>query len=281
MRKIGSGRHGLLLAALCAALAAGGVAQRAAAAEPQAKRVAKQRSWDLGEFTTIRLAPKESGAPDNGHPVVLNAEGLRAQLGAVQVVAGGKTESLFGADELQELVRPLVDALSVAGPSEDVLLLSTSRRDAGLLGTPYGITARLFVQGQALNLVVRDARLDFVNAYRGTKMLPTFVYGSRTAAGADTIRSVAASSRRSDWLVFPLNAPVPALAPVTPATLLPAAPARAEQPAGAAPAPARTPDAGFYDAQAERLRGLKRLRDQGLISEEEYQQKRREILQTL
>jgi hypothetical protein len=289
MRKTGRGRQGLGLAVLCMSLAAGFAAspQAATAAEPAAKRPAKARSWEIGEFTTVRLAPKESGAPDNEHPVVLSAEGLRAQLAAVQAVVKGRPEALFGADELQQIVRPLTEALAAAGPGEDVLLLSTSRRDAGFLGTPYGITARLFVQGQALHFIVHDVRLDFFNAYRGTKVLPTFVYGSRVAAGADTIRSGGATSRRPDWLVFPLNAPVPALAPAAPATLLPApaAAARTAPPAVAAPAPAPAPAAapnpGFYDAQAERLRGLKRLRDQGLISEEEYQQKRREILQTL
>lgn len=288
MRKTGRGRQGLGLAVLYMSLVAGFAASplAATAAEPAAKRPAKARSWEVSEFTTVRLAPKESGAPDNDHPVGLSAEGLRAQLAAVQVVVKGKPEALFGPDELQELLRPLTEALAVAGPGEDVLLLSTSRRDAGFLGTPYGITARLFVQGQSLHFIVHDARLDFFNAYRGTKVLPTFVYGSRATAGADTIRSASATSRRPDWLAFPLNAPVPTLAPVAPATLLPApAPAaRAVPPPAAAtpaPAPAAAPNPGFYDAQAERLRGLKRLRDQGLITEEEYQQKRREILQTL
>lgn len=278
MRKTGRGRQGLVTA-LCAVLAVGFALPLVAGAAEPAGKAAKARSWEIGEFTAIRLAPKESGAPDNDQPVVLSAEGLRAQLAAVQAVVRGKQEALFGADELQELVRPLTEALSVAGPGEDVLLLSTSRRDAGVLGAPYGITARLFIQGQALNLVVRDTRLDFFNAYRGTKVPPTFVYGSRAVAGTDTIRSAGASSRRADWLVFPLNAPAPTLVPAAPPALLPASPARAEQPPAAAPA--RVPEAGFYDAQAERLRGLRRLRDQGLISEEEYQQKRREILQTL
>lgn len=270
MRKTGRGRQGLGVAALCVALAAGFASPLVAGAAEPARKSTKARSWEIGEFTAIRLAPKESGAPDNDQPVALNAEGLRAQLGAVQAVVRGRPEALFGADELQELVCPLAEALSVAGPGEDVLLLSTSRRDAGVLGTPYGITARLFVQGQVLNLVVHDARLDFFNVYRGTKVLPTFVYGSRAAAGADTIRSAGTSSRRADWLVFPLGAPAPTLVPAVPPALRPAA-----------AAPARVPEAGFYDAQAERLRGLKRLRDQGLISEDEYQQKRREILQAL
>ncbi|MFN3295254.1 SHOCT domain-containing protein, partial [Caldimonas sp.] len=58
-----------------------------------------------------------------------------------------------------------------------------------------------------------------------------------------------------------------------------AVPAVAPGPAAAA-APARR-DERFYEEQEQRLRGLQRLRDQGLITDEEFQRKRREILQLL
>jgi hypothetical protein len=52
--------------------------------------------------------------------------------------------------------------------------------------------------------------------------------------------------------------------------------------AAAAPAvPAPPRDAAFFEEQEARLRTLKRLRDSGLISEDEYQQKKREVLSTL
>jgi hypothetical protein len=61
--------------------------------------------------------------------------------------------------------------------------------------------------------------------------------------------------------------------------LPPAAPA----PVQTAPAPAPAPRAAPASADEieQRLLTLKRLRERGLISEEEYQQKRREILQAL
>jgi hypothetical protein len=46
-------------------------------------------------------------------------------------------------------------------------------------------------------------------------------------------------------------------------------------------APAKARDAAFYEEQEYRLRTLKRLRDSGLISEDEYQKKRTEILDKL
>jgi hypothetical protein len=47
------------------------------------------------------------------------------------------------------------------------------------------------------------------------------------------------------------------------------------------PTPQRPRDAAFFEEQENRLRALKRLRDNGLISEEEYQAKRREVLDQL
>jgi hypothetical protein len=44
----------------------------------------------------------------------------------------------------------------------------------------------------------------------------------------------------------------------------------------APPRPARDP--AFYEQQEQRLRALKHLRDEGLVSEDEYQKKRQAIL---
>jgi hypothetical protein len=73
--------------------------------------------------------------------------------------------------------------------------------------------------------------------------------------------------------VPPAPAPMP-----TPAAAPAAAAATPVQPAAA---PGRARDPAFYDEQEQRLRTLKRLRDNNLISEDEYQQKRREVLQQL
>ncbi|HJV80425.1 hypothetical protein [Noviherbaspirillum sp.] len=67
--------------------------------------------------------------------------------------------------------------------------------------------------------------------------------------------------RRKDWLIFPLAA---AAAPESRApALAPQAVERGER---------------YYLAQEARLKGLKRLREQNLIDEQEYQAKRSEIL---
>jgi hypothetical protein len=72
-------------------------------------------------------------------------------------------------------------------------------------------------------------------------------------------------------------------APAAAATAAPAAAGTAAAPKAAAPStPARTArDAAFYEEQELRLRSLQRLRERGLLTEEEYQRKRREIIDAL
>ena len=254
-----------------------------------------QREWRLDEFTTARLVAKEVGAPANQHPAAVDAAALRTRLAAIETTTrAGRTEPLFDDDELGALVPVLVRALSLATPNDDLLLLSTARR-GGTVVVPMGLTARLFVQGDALQLLVHDARLDFIEAFRTTHVMPRFEYGSRSKKGSNELRSAAASSKRADWLAVPLAslgaaavpatpapAPAAAAAPIRPVAAGPVAapaPAAAALPAPTAPVPG---SAAAIGAEVEQhLITLKRLRDKGLISEDEYQQKRREILQRL
>ena len=317
------------LALLCACL--GGAAVHAGAADwkdwffgktaTDAPVNPEKKVWQIGEFTSVQRVPREAGSAPNQHPALVQIEGLRQALGAMRLDVGGKPEPLFGNDELTELVEPLRQALSVAGPGDDLLLLSTDRRGQGFLAPQLGLTARLFVQGDQLNLIVRDARLDFVSIYLGTNrnVLQTFTYGSRTMVGSAKLQSVSGSSKRADWMLIPMGAAavtatapvaapapgaVPLLAPVAGAAAVTAAspsaapaiaPVMAPAPVSAAPVaaaatlgaaatvatPQRGRDAGYMEEQELRLKTLKRLRDSGLISEDEYLQKRREVLQAL
>jgi hypothetical protein len=239
-----------------------------------------RRTWTIHEFTTIRLVPRESGSAPNQHPAVIDAEVLRQQLARVRFdVRADVTEALFDTTELAELVEPLAQALASAAPEDDLLLLSSSRRGGGIFVQPMGVTARLFVQGGSLQVIVNDARYEFKNNYSGSRVPPTFTYGSRNRTAGVALRSASAKAQRADWLALPL---VATAAPAPAATVLPAAAAPAvPAPAAAAAPPLRPRDPGFADEVEQRLTTLKRLRERGLITEEEYQQKRKEILQQL
>ena len=245
---------------------------------------AGQRLWRLHEFTTVALVAREAGAAANRQPVQLPPESLRQQLAGVQFIGRSQApQPLFAADELAELVGPLAQALERAGPGDDVLLLSASRREGGVLAAPTAVTARLFVQGEQLQLIVHDARFEFYDTYRGTNVAPRFSFGSRSAAGPALIRSVGAANVRADWLALALPAAAALATPTAPAapTALPALPAPAATPGIAAPLQRGPLDAAGAQEIERRLETLKRLRDKGLITEDEYQQKRWEILQLL
>lgn len=255
-----------------------------ALAAPVATAESRRTQWKLADFTWVKLVPAEPGAPANAHPAPLGAEALAASLGAVQATLDGAPTALFAKDELKPLSKALSEALAVAQPGEDLILLSTHKRGGGFFEMGQGLTARLFVREGALNLIVHDVRLAFMDRFAAEGTLPTFVYGSRTAAAPQThLQAPGATPRRADWLALPLapaqpsvQTPATAPAPLAPAaaSTAPAAPAAKTE-----PQPAR--DAAFYAAQTERLKALKKLREENLISEAEYQEKREAILKTL
>ncbi len=250
-------------------------------AQTEAARAgAGQRLWRIKEFTTVALVPREAGAAENqalaARPVALTPEALRQQLALVQSVGRAGAQPLFSADELADFSGPLLQALRLAGPADDVLLLSTARRDTGILVAPTAVTARLFVLGDALHLVVHDARFDFYDTFRGTQIAPRFSFGTRASAGEAKIQSVGATSRRADWLALPLDAAPPSAAAAPAPTAAPSA-----APSAAPQAERKALDAAGADDIERRLETLKRLREKGLISEDEYQQKRKEILRAL
>ncbi|WP_243317633.1 SHOCT domain-containing protein [Geothrix paludis] len=237
--------------------------------------------WKLANFTWVSRVPAEAGAVANGHPAQVSQAVLQKALGAVVAQVDGADTPLFEPKEAAALAKALEEALAAARPSEDLVLLSTQRRGGHFMDPALAVTARLFVKAGALNLIVHDARLDFMDRYSADRTLPTFAYGSRTAGTAVSLKAEGATNLRSDWLALPL-------APVAPAaTTLAPTPASALAPGSAASAPQATasaaakPDQDFYDLQYQRLKALKRLRDENLISEVEYQEKRQAILKTL
>lgn len=236
---------------------------------------ADQTRWQLANFSWVKRVPAEAGAAPNAQPAAVRPEALQSLLGAVQVMVDDRPEPLFAPEELKGLVKALSEALALARPGEDLLLLSTAKRQGGFMETALGLTARLFVAEGALNLLVHDARLDFLGRYAAEHRLPDFAYGSRAQAGGTRLQVPGARAVRADWLALPL----PAAPAATPAAPVPA-PAAVAAPAPVAPAPAPR-DEAFYEAQALRLKALKKLRDEGLLSEAEYQQKREAILRTL
>jgi hypothetical protein len=188
---------------------------------------------------------------------------------------------LFSRDELEELAPPLAEALSQAKPDQDLLLVGSARREGGALSLPQTLTARLFAREGALQLIVRQARADLLSQFRSTRLTPRIEFGSRHSDSGVRLQARAGGLARGDWVRLPLtdrasaadmagaNTPGTTTTPATPKPPTPTAPARP------------TRDEAFYAAQGQRLSGLLQLREQKLLSEEEFQRKRQEIIDGL
>ncbi len=234
----------------------------------QAAPSAGRRRWEIATFTWIERAPAEKGAAPNSQPLVADPALVAKALGSVQCHAGAQAEPLFAADEAADLGRIMAQALAVAGPGEDLQLVSTAKRGSGAFKSSLAVTARAFVQDGRLNLIVHDVRLDLVQEFLIFNKVPDYQFGSRAAAGPAVLTAAGAEARRADWVVLPLGQAA-AATPDTPA----AAPAPAGPPPPAEPPP---PSANLL----ERLRVLKQARELNLITEEEYTQKRQELLKS-
>lgn len=239
--------------------------------------------YRIGEASGLQIVPREAGAPPNEHPVQLDPAIVKQQLLLVVLEDGrdgkGKVEPLFGEQEAADISVELVKALATATATQDVLLFSSSRRDQVVLMPPTGLSARFFVEKGRLNVIVAQPRVEYFGQWRvNPSIKPTLVFGSRTAASKTPLQGPPGVIVRNDWAALPLVASV--TAPVAAPAARPAV-APAVVPPAAAPALAPAPAAAPSTDPEQRLRTLKRLRDNNLISEEEFQQKKTEILKTL
>lgn len=256
--------------------------------------------WD-GRDGYVRIETRESGAPLNQHPVSIEPASLRELLTRVQLPAA-HNEPVFNVAELDEIVPPLAQALARVLPEQDISIAVSGRFALGGLVPRAVTTARVFYADGRMNLIFGLVREDWENKFRGTGYLIPFEPGKRASMVTPQVKLAAVGGavvRRPDWVQLDPAAPPPMAAPSaapTPAVVIPAqppapAPAAAVPVAPAASGPASQPAApatpvptdgdALYRQTSERLKALQKLRDSGAITEEEYQQKRREILKGL
>jgi len=213
----------------------------------------------------VRLQAAESDAK-NAQPVSVSAERLRLLLASVKVKDGhGEVVLLFADAEVERLAEPLSKALRLADVRQDIVFFSSERRGEGLFAPRLGIAGRIFHADDAIQIIFGAARLDFADQLRATNVMPPFSFGGRAApsevdVGAERAAHPAGGARR-DWLVWHT----------------------AEEPqAGSSSEEGQaSKDDRFSQQQEQRLRLLQRLREQGLITDQEYQEKKREILRGL
>lgn len=240
----------------------------------------------------VRLEPIEPGAPPNSHPAVIAANQLTRLLADLQVTGGASVGKapVFLPQELETIVPPLVSALARAEPNQDVTFAVTAPRGfAGRFASKTLTTGRVFVSGDSLNLIfgVIQQPLDPEPAGYYSARHP-IVPGTRSRRIDFAARIEPGSGRfyerRPDWLVFD-GAAKPATS--TPSAPPPASAVPTTPPAsGAEPKPGgEAPSTPSVDSKAQeienKLRVLDALRKRGAITEQEYQERRRAVLEQL
>ncbi len=224
----------------------------------------------------VRLVPIEPGAPPNAHPFAISASQLRQLLAGVEVrgATSIRKAPVFTKEELETIVPPLASALAKAGPNQDVTFAVTGHRGIFGRASPKTVTTgRLFASGDSLHLIfgLMQERVDS-GTLGYTVLSPTLTPGARSRRIGDSIWKIEPGpgrfrEQRGDWLVFDRSA-------MPPPEALQAAPAAPDmKPGGEAPAKAQEIE--------NRLRVLDALKEKGVITEQEYLERRRAILEQL
>jgi hypothetical protein len=266
--------------------------------------------WE-GNDQSVALAPQdEETAPPNDHPATLAPQDIERMLAGLRFrYADQETDTppvaVFNAEQVGILGEALATGLSRATPSQDVTfsIIGAHRLSPGAFARRNRLTAgRVFFREGELNVIFGEIQSpyrkkniygqvdqDFHPREFGSRTIPSGQESILIASTAASLRGDA-EGKRDDWVVFdPDNTgaiPVPHSAPMDAAAEQPepeptpgqsrSAPVAADSASveisGAAP--------GTDDIE-QRLETLKRLRDEGLVSEEAYREKVDEILEEL
>lgn len=228
------------------------------------------------------------------HPYYFTEEGLANILSSVYYKERGWTKSggrrkLFRREELQKIVPAIINAFSMVTVSQDILVYSTSQK---VLLSDKQSYFSMFITEDELNIVFstinsrksvndrrsyrlgdKDKLKDPLTVKKGTKGLLS--YWSLVPLGGQRLKS-----GRENWLIIDLTSDLYGIAgtadidngPIRAGTSMKAIRNRV------------LTDSTFVEEKKKyqevrgKLKELKDLRDDGLISEEDYEDKKKELL---
>ena len=272
--------------------------------------------WEAGTNVYIKYAEQDNSSFDeNDHPVILDVEEISRALDSLKFLENDRSapdqeqQSVFTVEQIDVLSQNLAKGLAKAKPNQDInfALDRTSRKILSLKANRLFVAGRAFYKDEKLNIIIGDydlgANEGFEAAYDPTHVGIVryhFDHGRRTKSSKGFKKPIIAvqgvenkqlkETQRTDWLVIDLKL-------VSEASdlrarmykteeqarkreelkeLLGSEEASPSRPAAAVPATATA--TGSFE---ERLTTLNRLRDKGLISDEEYAMKRKQILEEL
>lgn len=226
-------------------------------------------------------AAKGVKVPPNEHPVSLDEDQLRNALSTLEITMPGNSKStpVFTKPELDTLGKYLSQGLAQATPEEDVafVLIGDYRAAYGLAKEPKYTSARVFYRDGKLQLIFGKIQEDY-KQYVDRRLYP-LAPGSRAVPSPHTWTLLgqpdqdfymSSGGQRTDWIVLDLAS--------MEARAVMGEKASANQAPSASGA---QPFSVGHKSVEERLQILNELKTKKLITEEEYQQKRLDILKDL
>lgn len=240
-------------------------------------------------YLHVRLEPRDESrgsVPPNDHPVEISGAQIEALLANIQVKPenGDEPIPLIPAKQLTELSIIVAQALGDAKPDEDVVFHSFQKAGSWFGSSRRATTARVFYRDGALNLIFGD--LDDFYSEQIDRSLQPLEPGYRnklSELGGKLVASpqIAFVDDRADWIRIDTTsiATVPPVAQ-SPASVSPATVSPPNTPATAAQAGQTSQDPRWAQLE-ERLLILDGLRRKGLITEEDYETKKQELLEVL
>jgi hypothetical protein len=247
--------------------------------EPPLEVVGQKTVWEDADRGWVRLVAAEAGG-DHDHPVRVDTQWLRQgfydiKLEIQEVNEGHRWRRLFRVEQLDAIVPSLVNGLAQAGPDQAVAF-ATAGRPEGFSFFPSMrlTTGRVFVTDGELNILF-GAMAEPVPRGKVRSYIAKATPGTRdrglSRSNEVWTRGWEARTKRDDWVVLPVktsDAPLPEIPVSGPAP-------RIEYRDGDAAQAERA------RAVRERLELLRDLHAKGLITDEEYREKRQQVLDDL
>jgi len=251
----------------------------------------------------VRLEKADGGTAPSRLPK-LSADAVRAVLAAVQVSGDGETGPLFESSQLALIAGPIATALGQASLGQDVTFAVHAHTGfLDYIGPPRTTAGRIFIDGDSVGLIlgmVHDTFLTSTFAADPDRIRT----GSRLSAQETEHHIVPggavslAVAGRGDWAKIsslawtgtygmpmtqapaPVSAPAQAMMPAAAGVAPVAAPAPVMNPAN--PSAAISAPVPQDPAQIEqRFAALKRLLDNRMISQDDYDRAKAELLKSM
>ncbi|MGI9284968.1 MAG: SHOCT domain-containing protein [Pseudomonadales bacterium] len=263
--------------------------------------------WEAGNNVFFKYAGQDKASfGNNDHPVKLNAKELSAVLGLLKVqeedhrVSEQELEPAFSVQQTNMLGRYLAQGLGNAKPNQDIIFAmeKSGSRLRGLTTDQYFVAGRAFYKDNKLNVIIGDYdRLrdeGYEAAYDPTHVgivRYNFDHGSRSKSSNGFKKTIVKTigvenkrlknAQRHNWLMIDMNVALEADADKTAMREKEEKVKKRKELEEILGSEETIGSKKATPSLEERFTTLKRLKEKGLITEEEYAQKRKQLLNDL